>query len=164
MRFYIGGSIRNRKIKNLITIGVGMALVLLLCLYFGTRSGYEKQLNEFAATVPIRCQVTNISGSRETGLFISDRMVQGVMESDLTKEVTCMVWLMAGEGEFEPEDLGGEYQPVCGWSQSSGGSARPDGRSDPPGRRDDTGIFLLRPVGVRCKPADLRRAGLEGGG
>ena len=49
MRFYIGGSIRNRKIKNLITIGVGMALVLLLCLYFGTRSGYEKQLNEFAA-------------------------------------------------------------------------------------------------------------------
>ncbi|HIV22607.1 MAG TPA: hypothetical protein IAC80_01575 [Candidatus Merdiplasma excrementigallinarum] len=107
MRFYIGGSIRNRKIKNLITIGVGMALVLLLCLYFGTRSGYEKQLNEFAATVPIRCQVTNISGSRETGLFISDRMVQGVMESDLTKEVTCMVWLMAGEGEFEPEDWAG---------------------------------------------------------
>lgn len=107
MRFYIWGSIRNRKIKNLITAGVGVALVLLLCLYFGTRSGYEAQLNEFAATVPIWCQVTNISGSRETGLFISDRQVQGVMDEELAKEVTCMAWLMAGEGEFEPEDWAG---------------------------------------------------------
>lgn len=107
MRFYIWGSIRNRKIKNLITAGVGMALVLLLCLYFGTRSGYEAQLKEFASTVPIWCQVTNISGSRETGLFISDRQVQGVMDEELAKEVTCMAWLMAGEGEFEPEDWAG---------------------------------------------------------
>lgn len=107
MRFYIWGSIRNRKIKNLITVGVGIVLVLLLCLYFGTLSGYETQLKDFAATVPVRCQVTNSSGSRETGLFISDSLVQGILESDLTKDETCMVWLMAGEGEFEPEDWAG---------------------------------------------------------
>lgn len=84
-----------------------MALVFLLCLYFRTLFGYEVQLNDFAATVPIRCQVTNISGSRETGLFIPDRLVRGVMESDLTKEAACRVWLMAGEGEFQPEDWAG---------------------------------------------------------
>ena len=29
------------------------------------------------------------------------------MESDLTKEAACRVWLMAGEGEFQPEDWAG---------------------------------------------------------
>lgn len=107
MVFYMWGSIRKRKVKNIMSAGVGMALVVLLSLYFGNLSSYETQLEDFAKTVPVKCQVTNIGGSRETGLFISDNLVQGVLESDLTAEETVMIWLMAGEGEFDPSQWAG---------------------------------------------------------
>ncbi|MDO4305853.1 MAG: hypothetical protein Q4C77_03395 [Eubacteriales bacterium] len=107
MLFYILCSIRKRRVKNLITIGISMALVILLSLYFGNIHSYQKQLDDFAENVPIYCQITNKNGSRETGLFISDDIVQGIQNSDLVKDETCMVWLMAGEGDFEPKDWAG---------------------------------------------------------
>lgn len=107
MFFYLLCSIKKRGVKNLITISICMVLVILLSLYFGNIHSYQEQLEDFAENVPVYCQITNKNGSRETGLFISDAMVQGIQDSDLVKEETCMVWLMAGEGDFEPKDWAG---------------------------------------------------------
>lgn len=107
MIFYMLCSIRKRRVKNLITISISMALVFLLSLYFGNIHSYRKQLEEFAQNVPVYGQITNRNGSRENGLFISDRVVQGIQKSDLVENDTCMVWLMAGEGDFEPKDWAG---------------------------------------------------------
>lgn len=107
MFFYIIRSIKRRRVKNLITIGISMALVILLGLYFENIKSRREQLSDFAENVPVYCQITNSSGSRETGLFISDRIVRGIENSELTKDEIFMVWLMAGEGEFSPEDWAG---------------------------------------------------------
>ena len=102
MLFYLLCSMKGRKTKNLITIAISMALVILLSLYFGSLQSYRMQLEDFAGTVPIYCQIANLNGNRTSGLFISDNVVQGIETSELVTDVSCLVCLMTGEGEFTP--------------------------------------------------------------
>lgn len=104
MFYYLLCSMKRRKTKNLITIGISMALVALLSLYFGTMRSYRMQLEDFAKTVPVYCRITNLRGSRESGLFISDDVVQGIKASDHTADESFRVSLMAGEGDFTPAE------------------------------------------------------------
>ena len=72
MFHYIGYSIRGRKTANLVTVGIGIMLVLLLHVYFGSIHSYERQLAELAGQVPVTCHVTNANGTRGNGLFIPE--------------------------------------------------------------------------------------------
>lgn len=102
MLFYLLCSIKGRKTKNLITVSISTALAVLLGLYFGSLQSYQMQLKDFAGTVPIYCQITNLNGNRTSGLFISDHVVQGIETSEFITNASCLVCLMAGEGEFTP--------------------------------------------------------------
>lgn len=102
MFYYLLCSMKRRKTKNLITIGISMALVALLSLYFGNMRSYRMQLEDFAKTVPVYCQITNLNGNRTSGLFISDNIVQGIKTSDHTVNESFLVSIMAGEGDFTP--------------------------------------------------------------
>ncbi len=104
MFHYIGYSIRGRKTANLVTVGIGIMLVLLLHVYFGSIHSYERQLTELAGQVPVTCHVTNANGTRGNGLFIPEDLVDGLMDSDRITDASFQVCLMAGEGEFEPID------------------------------------------------------------
>lgn len=104
MFHYIGYSIRGRKTANLVTMGIGIMLVLLLHVYFGSIHSYERQLTELAEQVPVTCHVTNANGTRGNGLFIPEDLVDGLMDSDRITDASFQVCLMAGEGEFEPVD------------------------------------------------------------
>lgn len=104
MLHYILCSVKRRKVANLITVGISIMLVILLNLYFGSIRSYEKQLEDLARSVPIYCQVTNLSGTLGNGLFISDRVVDGLQQSDHVKDLSCMTFLMAGEGDFDSAD------------------------------------------------------------
>ena len=104
MFHYIGYSIRGRKTANLVTVGIGIMLVLLLHVYFGSIHSYERQLAELAGQVPVTCHVTNANGTRGNGLFIPEDLVDGLMGSDRITDASFQVCLMAGEGEFEPID------------------------------------------------------------
>lgn len=104
MFHYIGYSIRRRKTANLVTVGIGVMLVFLLHAYFGSIRSYERQLAELAEQVPVTCYVTNANGTRGNGLFISEKLTDGLMGSDKITEASFQVCLMAGEGEFEPVD------------------------------------------------------------
>lgn len=104
MFHYIGYSIRGRKTANLVTVGIGIMLVLLLHVYFGSIHSYERQLAELAEQVPVTCYVTNANGTRGNGLFIPENLVDGLMGSERITDASFQVCLMAGEGEFEPID------------------------------------------------------------
>ena len=104
MFHYIGYSIRGRKTANLVTVGIGIMLVLLLHVYFGSIHSYERQLAELAGQVPVTCHVTNANGTRGNGLFIPEDLVDGLMGSERITDASFQVCLMAGEGEFEPID------------------------------------------------------------
>lgn len=107
MLYYFLCSMKRRKTKNLITIGISMALVALLSLYFGNMRSYQIQLEDFAKTVPVYCRITNLRGSRESGLFISDDVVQGIKSSEYTVDESFLVSIMAGEGDFTPAQWAG---------------------------------------------------------
>lgn len=64
MFHYIGYSIRRRTTANLVTVGIGIMLVILLHVYFGSIDSYERQLTELAKQVPVTCYVTNANGTR----------------------------------------------------------------------------------------------------
>ena len=101
MLHYLSCSLKRRKTANLITIGISVMLVLLLNLYFGSISSYQRQLTDLAQNVPIYCQITNLNGSLGNGLFISESIVDGLEQSDQVKNLSYMAVMLAGEGDFK---------------------------------------------------------------
>ena len=101
---YLSCSLKRRKIANLITIGISVMLVLLLNLYFGSISSYQRQLIDLAQNVPIYCQITNLNGSIGNELFISEQILDGLQQSAHVKDLSYMTVMMAGEGDFKESE------------------------------------------------------------
>lgn len=101
MFHYVLYSIKKRKTANLVTAGISIMLVLLLNLYFGSIRSYQDQLTDLAKNVPIYCQVSNLSGTLVNGLFTPKRIVDALEQSDQVKDLSYMVVMMAGEGDFK---------------------------------------------------------------
>ena len=101
MLYYVLYSIKKRKIANLVTVGISIMLVLLLNLYFGSIRSYQEQLTDLAENVPIYCQVSNLSGTLVNGLFTPMRIVDALEQSDQVKDLSYMMVMMAGEGDFK---------------------------------------------------------------
>lgn len=100
MIHYLSCSIKRRKIASLITAGISVMLVLLLNLYFGSIRSCRAQLADLAQNVPVYCQVMNLSGTLGNGLFISEKTVDALEQSDWVKDLSYMGVMMAGEGDF----------------------------------------------------------------
>lgn len=100
MCYYIWYSIKRRKTANFIIIGISIMLAVLLNVYFGNISGYRNQLAELSQNVPVYCQITSRNGNLGNGLFISEKTVDSLLRSGAVTEESCMVVLMAGEGDF----------------------------------------------------------------
>lgn len=100
MLYYVLYSIKKRKIANLVTAGISIMLVILLNLYFGSIRSYQDQLTDLAENVPVYCQISNMSGSLVNGLFTPKRIVDALEQSDQVKDLSYMMVMMAGEGDF----------------------------------------------------------------
>lgn len=100
MLTYMLYSLKRRKAANQITVWISLLLVVLLNLYFGTMHGYGQQLHELSENAPVYCRVTNKNGSRDSGLFISESVLDGLSASSLPADESCAVYLLAGEGEY----------------------------------------------------------------
>lgn len=103
---YVVYGLKKRKKENVITVGLGIVLVILLNLYFGSILSYQKQLKEFAQSIPVYCQITNKSGGLGNGLFISEKIVDNLRQSDMVDDMSCTVIMMAGVGDFKPTEYG----------------------------------------------------------
>lgn len=101
MFYYLSYSVKRRKIGNLVTMGISFMLVVLLHLYFGSIRSYQDQLRNLSENVPIYCQVSNLSGTLVNGLFTPKRIVDALEQSDQVKDLSYMVVMMAGEGDFK---------------------------------------------------------------
>lgn len=105
MFHYMMYSIKKRKTANLVTVGISAMLVILLNLYFGSIRSYQRQLAELAEKVPIYCQITNLSGTLVNGLFIPERLVEGLQQSAHVKDLSYMTVILAGEGDFKEAEF-----------------------------------------------------------
>lgn len=97
---YVWCSIRRRKAASLVTAAISVMLVILLNLYFGSIRSYQTQLTDLAENVPVYCRILNRNGSLENNLFISERILEGLRQSDQVKNPAYITCFMAGEGDF----------------------------------------------------------------
>ncbi len=113
MFHYVLCSIRRRKAASLVTVGISIMLVILLNLYFGSIRSYQAQLVDLAQNVPVYCRVLNRNGSLENDLFISERTLEGLRQSDQVKDLAYITYFSAGEGDFRLAELKAKLNISC---------------------------------------------------
>ena len=97
-------NIKRNRAKSIITICICIFVYILLNLYFNNIYISKLQLKSVANIIPIYCRVTNLNGSLETGLEISEDLVNNLQSSTKIKDLAFSVRMVAGVGEFPLED------------------------------------------------------------
>lgn len=88
--------IGRHKMKSLLTILMDMLVVFLLHAYLSNIANNEKQLAMLPEAIPVNAYVTTADGSRQAGIFIRDKLVQGLLDSAYVDRLHMDVRLKAG--------------------------------------------------------------------
>lgn len=116
--FYINTAMRNllrHKSKNILNFCICLIVILLLNLYLGNIESSKAQLHSLPDAIPIYCRITNLDSSQEAGLEISEELIKDLKVSPYVKDAIFTVRLMAGEGDFTPEEWKGNLNiPIMG--------------------------------------------------
>lgn len=94
--------IGRHKVKSLLTILMDMLVVFLLHTYLSNIANNEKQLAMLPEAIPVNAYVTTADGSRQTGIFIRDKLVQGLLDSKYVDKLQMDVRLKAGVDRVIP--------------------------------------------------------------
>ena len=88
--------IGRHKVKSLLTILMDMLVVFLLHTYLSNIANNEKQLAMLPEAIPVNAYVSTADGSRQSGIFIKDSLVQGLLDSAYVDRLKMDVRLKAG--------------------------------------------------------------------
>lgn len=94
--------IGRHKVKSLLTILMDMLVVFLLHTYLSNIANNEKQLAMLPEAIPVNAYVTTADGSRQSGIFIKDSLVQGLLDSAYVDRLKMDVRLKAGIDQVIP--------------------------------------------------------------
>lgn len=94
--------IGRHKVKSLLTILMDMLVVFLLHTYLSNIANNEQQLSTLPEAIPVNAYVTTADGSRQSGIFIRDKLVQGLLDSAYVDELRMDVRLKAGIDKVIP--------------------------------------------------------------
>lgn len=103
-------SICRNRIRSMLLVGVCAAAILLLNIYEGNLADNLQQLKALPEFFTITARVTNRNGSRDTGLEIEPKVVNGLRASDYVKDLKLTMQLAgslidgAEEGAGKKED------------------------------------------------------------
>lgn len=97
-------SIRRGRYKSLLSVLICAVITLLLCLYMGNLENSRQMLRELPKALPVTASVSNLSGSMDAGLQISEERLDGILQSEYAEHPLVSVRLMAGFGEFDIRD------------------------------------------------------------
>lgn len=88
--------IGRHKVKSLLTILMDMLVVFLLHTYLSNIANNQQQLAMLPEAIPVSAYITTADGSRQSGIFIRDSMVQGLLDSVYVDKLQMDVRLKAG--------------------------------------------------------------------
>lgn len=88
--------IGRHKVKGFLTILMDMLVVFLLHAYLSNIANNEKQLAMLPEAIPVNAYITTADGSRQAGIFIRDKLVQGLLDSAYVDQLHMDVRLKAG--------------------------------------------------------------------
>lgn len=86
----------RHKVKSLLTILMDMLVVFLLHTYLSNIANNEQQLAMLPEAIPVNAYVSTADGSRQSGIFIRDKLVQGLLDSAYVDGLHMDVRLKAG--------------------------------------------------------------------
>lgn len=100
-------SIREVKIgrhrgKSVLTILMDMLVVFLLHTYLSNIANNRQQLSLLSEAIPVNAYITTADGSRQSGIFIKDGLVQGFLDSEHVAGLKMNVRLKAGLDQVIP--------------------------------------------------------------
>ncbi len=94
--------IGRHKVKSLLTILMDMLVVFLLHTYLSNIANNEQQLTTLPEAIPVHAYITTADGSRQTGIYIKDKLVQGLLDSAYVDKLQMDVRLKAGIDKVIP--------------------------------------------------------------
>ena len=94
--------IGRHRVKSLLTILMDMLVVFLLHTYLSNIANNEQQLAKLPEVIPVNAYVATSDGSRQTGIFIRDKLVQGLLDSSYVDKLQMDVRLKAGVDRVIP--------------------------------------------------------------
>ncbi len=90
--------------KSILSAAIGILTVLLLVIYAGNIDSTRRQLTALPNAMEIRGAVSNLNGSQDFSLSISEERVEGIAACPEVEDQVFTVQLMAGFGEFTLEE------------------------------------------------------------
>lgn len=103
MKLSVSNIFRHKK-KSMIAILLIWLLIILTNIYLKNIESNIRQLNHLKDAVPVFCRVTDLKGSKESGLAIPADMLKNLEKSQSIEKLTYTVRMMGGIGNFREEE------------------------------------------------------------
>lgn len=94
--------IGRHRLKSVLTILMDMLVVFLLHTCLANIANHKEQLMKLPEAIPINAYITTLDGSMQTGIFIPDGIVQGLLDSEYVENLRLNVRLKAGFDKVIP--------------------------------------------------------------
>lgn len=97
-------NIKRNKWKGISTVSICIFVFILLNLYLTYIYNCKMQLNALPNISPIYCSVSNLDGSYQVGIEISEDLIKNLETSTKIKDAAFSVRMIAGIGDFSIQD------------------------------------------------------------
>lgn len=94
--------IGRHKVKSFLTILMDVLVVFLLHTYLANIANNQQQLAMLPEAIPVNAYISTSDGSRQSGIFIRDALVQGLIDSAYVGGLKMDVRLKAGIDQVIP--------------------------------------------------------------
>lgn len=98
--------VRHYK-KSILSIAVGVVTIALLLLYAVNLDSTERQLTSLPEAMEVSGRVSNLNGSRDEGISISEERVDGIASCPYVEKAVFSAQFMTGFGAFTLEEYKG---------------------------------------------------------
>ena len=93
--------------KSILSAAIGIVTIVLLLLYAVNLDSTERQLVSLPEAMEVSGRVSNLNGSRDEGITISEERVDGIAACPYVEKAVFSAQFMTGFGAFTLEEYKG---------------------------------------------------------
>lgn len=101
-------NLSRQLFRNMLTAVLCATMVFFLCSYAGNIRANQEQLASLPGVIPVSAYISNLNGSRNTGLLISGSMIDQIEASGLVRDMVCTIQMPA---TYAPEKTETKEKP-----------------------------------------------------
>lgn len=100
---------RNRK-KSILNALLSLLIVMVMAFYLGNLNSIRQQLEDMPEKFPVSAEIWNVCGDANSGLFISETVLDAVYQSSYTEQIAegCeLIGVLSAKESGETEEVSG---------------------------------------------------------